>query len=144
MSFLALLFFPLVKPFARLLVRLSTGARRHGPMHRNRFILDWAARETPSIALAGAARRGAAHGRCVRGPCCAVRSIRSIVGDRKSASRKTARMDNVLDRLDTAIKEYLTSLDTDALDEMGSPASVRNPGIHNQTSSMPATSSRRA
>jgi len=26
-------------------------------------------------------------------------------------------MDNVLDRLDTAIKEYLTSLDTDALDD---------------------------
>jgi hypothetical protein len=29
---------------------------------------------------------------------------------------ETARMDNVLDRLDTAIKEYLTSIDTDALD----------------------------
>jgi phosphate:Na+ symporter len=36
-------------------------------------------------------------------------------GDRKRVT-ETARMDKVLDRLDTAIKEYLTSLDTDALD----------------------------
>ena len=37
-------------------------------------------------------------------------------GDRKRVT-ETARMDNVLDRLDTAIKEYLTSIDTDALDD---------------------------
>jgi len=37
-------------------------------------------------------------------------------GDRKRIS-ETARMDNVLDRLDTAIKQYLTSLDSDALDD---------------------------
>jgi phosphate:Na+ symporter len=38
-------------------------------------------------------------------------------GDRKRVT-ETARMDNVLDRLDTAIKKYLTSLDTDALDDI--------------------------
>jgi len=37
-------------------------------------------------------------------------------GDRKRLT-ETARMDNILDSLDTAIKEYLTSLDTDALDD---------------------------
>lgn len=37
-------------------------------------------------------------------------------GDRKRVT-ETARMDKVLDRLDTAIKKYLTSLDSDALDD---------------------------
>jgi phosphate:Na+ symporter len=37
-------------------------------------------------------------------------------GDRKRVT-ETKRMDTVLDRLDRAIKEYLTSLDTDALDD---------------------------
>jgi phosphate:Na+ symporter len=36
--------------------------------------------------------------------------------DRKRVT-ETARMDNILDRLDTAIKEYLISIDTDALDD---------------------------
>jgi Na+/phosphate symporter len=38
-------------------------------------------------------------------------------GDRKRVT-EGARMDNVLDRLDTAIKEYVTSLDLDALDDI--------------------------
>ena len=37
-------------------------------------------------------------------------------GDRKRVT-ETKRMDDVLDRLDRAIKEYLTSLDIDALDD---------------------------
>ena len=112
---LALLFLPLVKPFARLLVRLlpvrvdTTDASQ--PVY-----LDWAARETPSIALAGAAREALrmvdVFEAMLRG---ALDSLNR--GDRKRVT-ETARMDNVLDRLDTAIKEYLTSLDTDALDEM--------------------------
>ena len=38
-------------------------------------------------------------------------------GDRKRVS-ETVRMDTVLDQLDTAIKEYLTSIDSDALDDI--------------------------
>jgi Na+/phosphate symporter len=38
-------------------------------------------------------------------------------GDRKRVT-ETTRMDKVLDRLDTAIKEYLTSLDSDALHDI--------------------------
>ena len=38
-------------------------------------------------------------------------------GDRKRVA-ETARMDTVLDRLDTANKEYLTSIDSDALDDI--------------------------
>jgi phosphate:Na+ symporter len=111
---LALLFFPLLEPFARILVRLLPArvdmADPSQPMY-----LDGAARETPSIALAGAAREALrmvdVFEAMLRG---ALDSLNR--GDRKRVT-ETARMDNVLDRLDTAIKEYLTSLDTDALDD---------------------------
>src|ERR1700738_4996038 len=52
---LALLFFPLLNPFARLLVRLLP-TRVDAADPSQPVYLDGAARETPSIALAGAAR----------------------------------------------------------------------------------------
>jgi phosphate:Na+ symporter len=111
---LALLFFPLLKPFARLLVRLLP-ARVDTADPSQPLYLDWAAHETPSIALAGAAREALrmvdVFEAMLRG---ALESLNR--GDRKLVT-ETARMDNVLDRLDTAIKEYLTSIDTDALDD---------------------------
>jgi len=111
---LALLFFPLLKPFARLLVRFLPA--RVDPADPSQPIyLDWAAHETPSIALAGAAREALRmvdlFEAMLRG---ALDSLNR--GDRKRVT-ETARIDKVLDRLDTAIKEYLTSLDTDALDD---------------------------
>jgi len=110
---LALLFFPVLKPFARLLARLLP-ARIDTADPSQPIYLDWAARETPSIALAGAAREALrmvdVFETMLRG---ALDSLNQ--GDRKRVS-ETARLDKVLDRLDTAIKEYLTSLDTDALD----------------------------
>ena len=112
---LALLFFPLLKPFARLLVRLLP-VRVDTADPSQPIYLDWAARETPSIALAGAAREALGmvdvFEAMLRG---ALDSLNR--GDRKRVT-ETARMDHVLDRLDTAIKEYLTSLDTDALDDI--------------------------
>jgi len=112
---LALLFFPLLKPFARLLVRLLP-VRVDTADPSQPIYLDWAARETPSIALAGAAREALGmvdvFEAMLRG---ALDSLNR--GDRKRLT-ETARMDHVLDRLDTAIKEYLTSLDTDALDDI--------------------------
>ncbi len=112
---LALLFFPLLKPFARLLGRLLP-ARIDTADPSQPVYLDWAARETPSIALAGAAREALRMvdvlEAMLRG---ALDSLNR--GDRKRVT-ETARMDNVLDRLDTAIKKYLTSLDTDALDDI--------------------------
>jgi phosphate:Na+ symporter len=111
---LALLFFPLLKPFARLLVRFLP-ARVDAADPSQPMYLDGAARETPSIALAGAAREALrmvdVFEAMLRG---ALDSLDR--GDRKRVTQ-TARMDDVLDRLDTAIKEYLTSLDTDALDD---------------------------
>jgi phosphate:Na+ symporter len=111
---LALLFFPLLKPFARLLVRLLP-SRIDTADPSQPLYLNWAAHETPSIALAGAARESLrmvdVFEAMLRG---ALDSLNR--GDRKRVT-ETARMDNVLDRLDTAIKEYLTSIDTDALDD---------------------------
>jgi len=111
---LALLFFPLLKPFARFLVRLLP-TRVDAADPSQSVYLDGAARETPSIALAGAAREALrmvdVFEAMLRG---ALDSLNG--GDRKRVT-ETARMDNVLDRLDTAIKEYLTSLDIDALDD---------------------------
>jgi phosphate:Na+ symporter len=110
---LALLFFPLLKPFARLLARLLP-ARIDTTDPSQPIYLDWAAHETPSIALAGAAREALrmvdVFETMLSG---ALDSLNQ--GDRKRVT-ETVRMDKVLDRLDTAIKEYLTSLDTDALD----------------------------
>ena len=111
---LALLFYPLLRPFARLLVRLLP-ARVDAADPSRPIYLDWAARETPSIALAGAAREALRmvdmFEAMLRG---ALDSLNR--GDRKRVA-ETARMDTVLDRLDTAIKEYLTSIDSDALDD---------------------------
>jgi phosphate:Na+ symporter len=111
---MALMFFPVLKPFAPLLVRLLPA--RVDPADPSQPVyLDWAARETPSIALAGAAREALrmvdVFENMLRGTLDSFNR-----GDRKRVT-ETARMDNVLDGLDTAIKEYLTSLDTDALDD---------------------------
>jgi phosphate:Na+ symporter len=112
---LALLFFPLLRTFARLLVRLLP-ARVDTADPSRPIYLDWAARETPSIALAGAAREALRmvdlFEAMLRG---ALDSLNR--GDRKRVA-ETARLDTVLDRLDTAIKEYLASIDTDALDDI--------------------------
>jgi phosphate:Na+ symporter len=112
---LALVFFPLLKPFARLLVRFLP-ARVDTADPSQPLYLDWAARETPSIALAGAAREAL---RMVDVFEAMLRAALDALnrGDRKRVT-ETARMDNVLDRLDTAIKEYLTSIDIDALDDI--------------------------
>ncbi len=112
---LALIFFPLLKPFARLLVRLLP-ARIDTADPSQPIYLDWAARETPSIALAGAAREAL---RMVDVFEAMLRSALDALdrGDRRRVAEAT-RMDKVLDRLDTAIKQYLTALDSDALDDI--------------------------
>src|SRR5207248_7541900 len=111
---MALLFFPVLKPFARLLTRLLPvrvgAADPSQPVHP-----DGAARETPTIALAGAAREALrmmdVFEDMLRG------AIDSLDRDDRKRVSETKRMDDVLDRLDRAIKDYLTSLDTDALDD---------------------------
>jgi phosphate:Na+ symporter len=82
---LALLFFPLLKPFARLLVRLLP-ARIDTADPSQPIYLDGAARRHPALRSPARRARRCAWSTSSR-PCCAVRSIRSFVAI-ASASRK--------------------------------------------------------
>jgi phosphate:Na+ symporter len=110
----AVLFLPVLTPFAKLLARFLP-VRVKAPDPSRPVYLDGAARETPTIALAGAAREALrmvdVFEDMLRG------AIDSLAGDDRRRVSETKRMDDILDRLDRAIKEYLISLDTDALDE---------------------------
>ena len=104
-----------MKSFARLLAGLLP-ARVETADPSRPIYLDRAARETPSIALAGAAREALrmvdVFEAMLRGALDAFNR-----GDRKRVS-ETVCMDTVLDRLETAIKEHLTSIDSDALGDI--------------------------
>lgn len=110
----ALMFFPVLQPFARLLTRLLPVRVDVADPSRPVY-LDGAARETPTIALAGASREALRMAdvfeAILRG------AIDSLDRDDRKRVSETKRMDDVLDRLDRAVKEYLTSLDIDALDD---------------------------
>jgi phosphate:Na+ symporter len=110
----AALFLPLLGPFARGLARLLPA--RAVPSDPSRPVyLDDAARETPALALAGAAREALRMAdvteAMLRGALDALDR-----GDRKQLAA-TKGLDNVLDRLNGAIKVYLTALDPDSLDD---------------------------
>lgn len=111
---LALLFLPVLGPFAKLLARVLP-ARVNPADPARPMYLDHAARETPSIALAGAAREALRMTDVLQSMLSGTLDCLEQ-GDRKRVI-ETKRMDDVLDRLDREIKEYLTSLDIDALSD---------------------------
>jgi phosphate:Na+ symporter len=110
----AALFLPLLGPFAWALAKLLPA--RAMPSDPSRPVyLEAAARETPALALAGAAREA------LRMADVTEAMLRGALealdrGDRKQLA-VTKGLDNVLDRLNGAIKVYLTALDPDGLDE---------------------------
>jgi phosphate:Na+ symporter len=111
---MAAMFLPLLRPFARLLVWLLPA--RVAPADPSQPVyLSEAARETPAIALAGAAREALRMAdvleAMLRGALDAI--------DRGDRNRVTAvkGLDDVLDHLNRAIKIYLTGLDADTLDD---------------------------
>jgi phosphate:Na+ symporter len=111
---MAALFLPFLRPFARLLVWLVPAcAAPHDPSQP--IYLSEAAHEAPAIALAGAAREPLRMADVLepmlRGALDAIDH-----GDRKRLAA-TKQLDNVLDRLNGAIKAYLTALDPDFLDD---------------------------
>jgi phosphate:Na+ symporter len=77
--------------------------------------LDEAALENPPLALANAARETLRMGDTVEAM---LRDVMAAImnNDRKLAD-DTARMDNIVDKLDEAIKLYITKLTRDSLDE---------------------------
>ena len=110
----ALAFFPLLKPYAVLLRRWFP--RRSAKADPSRPVyLDAAAKETPIVALGAAAREALRLSDVLGEMLLAARELLAK-GDRKLIA-ETRRHDNILDRLNTAIKAYLTSLDPDELNE---------------------------
>ena len=111
---LAIIFLPLLTPYSKLLQRLLP--RRVDPADPSRpLYLDAAARETPIVALGGAAREAMRLADVLETMLHGARDALHK-GDRKVIA-ETKRMDDVLDHLNTAIKTYLTSLDPESLSD---------------------------
>lgn len=111
---MAAMFLPLLRPFAGLLVWLLPA--RAAPTDPSQPIyLNEAARETPAIALAGAAREALRMADVLEAM---LRSALDAI-DRGDRNRVTAAkgLDDVLDHLNRAIKVYLTRLDPETLDD---------------------------
>ncbi|EGY00999.1 Na/Pi-cotransporter II-related protein [Nitrospirillum viridazoti Y2] len=110
----ALLCFPLLPFYARLLVRLLP-ARMDAADPGRPLYLDPSAQDTPVVALGNAAREAL---RLVDVLEAMLQGLRDALdeGDRRRIA-ETKRMDDVLDRLNTAIKAYLSTLDSDALSD---------------------------
>jgi phosphate:Na+ symporter len=108
----AVLFLPVLGPFAKLLARVLP-ARAATADPSKPVYLDDSAREMPSVALTGAAREALRMvdvlAEMLRGGCDGLDR-----GDRKALA-ECKRLDTVLDRLNGALKEYLAALDPDTL-----------------------------
>jgi phosphate:Na+ symporter len=111
---LALIFLPLLEPYAALLRRLMPTRIDPGdPSHP--LYLDPAARATPVIAVGAAAREALRLADVLETMLTGLRQAFEK-RDRRQISQ-TKRLDNVLDKLNTAIKAYITSLEPDALND---------------------------
>ncbi len=111
---LALIFIGLLDPVAWLLVRLLPEKKQTADPSVPRY-LDEAALENPPLALANAARETLRMGDTVEAMLREVMAA-LMTNDRKLAS-DVSRLDNVADRLNEAIKLYITKLTRDSLDE---------------------------
>jgi phosphate:Na+ symporter len=111
---MAALFLPVLRPFSRLVVRLIP--ERVAPTDPSQPIyLGDDAREAPAIALAGAAREALRMADVLEAMLCGALDAIGR-GDRPRVTAAKG-LDDVLDRLNRAIKVYLTGLDPEALDE---------------------------
>ena len=111
---LAVIFLPLLNPYAALL-RQWLPARVDQADPSRPLYLDPAARETPVVALGGAAREALRLADVLDIMLVGLRDSFEKA-DRKQVT-ETKRLDDVIDRLNAAIKAYLTSLDPGALSE---------------------------
>jgi phosphate:Na+ symporter len=111
---LALCFFPVLKPYAKFL-RHWLPARIDPADPGRPMYLDPLARENPSIALGGAAREALRMADVLEGMVAGLRDAFEKANRRQIS--QTKRMDDVLDKLNTAIKTYITSLDAEGLSD---------------------------
>ena len=111
---LAIIFMPLLDPLAWLLSKMFTARAQVGDPSAPRY-LDDNELETPALALADAARETLRMGDTVEV------MLREVMGALMSNNRTTvvevSRMDNIVDRLDEAIKLYVTKLTRGSLDD---------------------------
>jgi phosphate:Na+ symporter len=111
---LALIFMPLLAPFAALLKRLLPA--RLDPADPSRpLYLDPAAAAAPAIAIGGAAREALRLADALEAMLAGMRD--ALANPDRRQIGETKRLDDVLDKLNSAIKAYLTGLDPEALSE---------------------------
>ncbi len=111
---LALLFLPVLGPFAGLLRRWLPDRVNAADPSQPLYLAE-AAREAPTIALAGAAREALRMADVLD---VMLRSAwGALDGDDRKQVGETRRLDDVLDRLNAAIRSYVTGLDPDDLSQ---------------------------
>ena len=111
---LALIFLPLLDPIATLLVRLLPESPATNDESKPRY-LDESALETPSLALADAARETLRMGDVVE--TMLRKAMDALMTGDRALIGEVSRLDNVVDGLDEAIKLYVTRLTRGILDE---------------------------
>ncbi len=111
---LAALFLPALGPYAWVLRRLLPARVTAADPSRPRY-LDQTALETPAIALAGAAREALRMADSLEAMLTGAAEALGTTDRRRIA--EVRRLDDVLDRLNSAIKTYLTGLDPEVLSE---------------------------
>jgi phosphate:Na+ symporter len=111
---LAAAFLAVLDPLAALLIRLLPAAKPDADPAAPRY-LDEAALDTPSLALADAARETLHMADLVETMLRQV--MAALLANDRSLVSAVSRMDDAVDRLDEAIKLYVTRLTRSALDE---------------------------
>ncbi|MFZ0425984.1 MAG: Na/Pi cotransporter family protein [Xanthobacteraceae bacterium] len=111
---LAILFIGPLDAVAAVLVRVLPERKQPADASRPRY-LDEGALETPSLALANAARETLRMGDVVE--TMLRETMTALMSNDRKLVSDVSRMDNVVDRLNEAIKLYVTKLTRDSLDE---------------------------
>jgi phosphate:Na+ symporter len=111
---LALVFMGLLEPLAWLLTKIFPVRPRAQDQSAPRY-LDESALNTPSLALADAARETLRMGDFVEVMLRQV--MKALMTSDRALVGEVSRMDNIVDRLDEAIKLYVTKLTRESLDE---------------------------
>jgi phosphate:Na+ symporter len=110
----AVLFFPVLTPYAALLRRLlPTKVNQSDPGRP--IYLDTSAREAPIVAIGGAVREALRLADVLDTMLMGLRDA-FAKGDRRQIG-ETKRLDDILDKLNLAIKAYVTSLEPDSLSD---------------------------
>lgn len=110
----AIVFLPFVRSYARLLEQWLPARIDPKDPSLPRY-LDLAAKETPVVALGAASREALRLSDVLTDMLRSAKKV-LVTGDRRLMV-ETRRQDDVIDRLNTAIKSYLTSMDSDELSE---------------------------